>query len=357
MTQYGLPFDGILTGDASVAPYSATEWARQWQLRHGVGSVFPNYGVFKGTGGTSYDPLSVQATNPVSANVEIQIGAALVNGRFYESTAAELLPVSANASGNPRIDTVILRIDYVAQTTRLVIKQGTPAASPVAPTLQQDATYWEMPLANIAVANGFSTLAQTTITDRRRSVQASPSGWQPYAYPLTYIVNGNYDAATTTFGLNQGVVVPVVIPANMLIESVTVRHIGANAGYILNWGLYYQDVNEGNTAENTLRLIARGSGTGGLVGTGNVTLTATPAPQPVSPGAYWLVFHNGSGNSFAMGSITLTGLESGLTAAKLTATGFSITQTLDLVTNWTSTLSRTLAVRINGRVFGQTTAF
>src|SRR5690349_840753 len=137
MTEYGLPFDGVLTGDATKAPYSAAEWARQYKLRHGVGASFPNYGIVAGSGDGTYIPLQVNETNPVSSNVQVQIGAALVDGRFYESTAVVTLTINANASGNARIDTVVLRLDYTLQTIRLAVKQGTPAASPARPTLQQ----------------------------------------------------------------------------------------------------------------------------------------------------------------------------------------------------------------------------
>lgn len=73
------------------------------------------------------------------------------------------LSVAANASGSPRIDSVILRKDTAAQTVRALVKQGTPAGSPVAPSLTQSAATWEIGVADIAVANGFVSLAQDTI--------------------------------------------------------------------------------------------------------------------------------------------------------------------------------------------------
>lgn len=359
MTEFGLPFDGVGVGDATNAPYSSAEWAHQWRLRHGVGTPFPNYGIFKGSGDGTYEALAVIATNPVSTNIEVQIGAALVNGRLYENTAAVTLAVGANASGNPRIDTVILRLDFVAQTIRLVLKQGTPAASPARPTLQQDATYWEVPLADVAVANGFSTISQSNISNRSRSVQSSVNGWQAFAYPQYYIPNNAYNASVRAIGLNQGIAVPFVLTGNMLIQSVTVRFIGASINYNLSWGLYVQDVNDGNTAENTLRRIAAG-GNSGATGAGpvNIVLPASSLPEPVSPGAYWLVIKSsGAIGTFAFAGITpAAGFESALNLAKVNTTSVSIDQTLDLVTNWTSITDAT-AIRINGRILGQTSAF
>ena len=130
MTERSEVWDGIILGDSTDAPYSSLEWAHRTALLKGIGSVFPNYGIISGSGAGTYPPLEVRAKSPASTNIEIEIGAALVNGRLYETTAAITLTVGANASGNPRIDTALLRVDYVAQTVRAILKQGTPAGSP-----------------------------------------------------------------------------------------------------------------------------------------------------------------------------------------------------------------------------------
>lgn len=366
MTEYGLPFDGLILGDASKAPYSAAEWARNYQLRHSVGDSFPNYGVFSGTGGGTYIPLEVRATSPASANVEVQVGAALVNGRFYENTAAKTLTVNSNSSGNPRIDTVILRLDFAAQTIRLAIKQGTPAASPSRPSMQQDTVYWEIPLANIAVANGFTTLAQSTINQRHRHI-ISAQGWMPYATHLSYVPNANYDAATISVSSGGGanlptLVMPVMIAAPILIEDVILRVASTGVAYSWGWDIYVQDVNDGNTAENTLRKLvaSNGEGTGTLGGAGNENLTLAPlgGPQALGPGLYWLAVRNSHASqtlgikSVAAGSGTF-----GPTTYKFLGIALGANQTLDFVGGgWVSQTS-VPGVRIRGRVFGQTTAF
>jgi hypothetical protein len=361
MTEYGLPFDGLLVGDASIAPYSATEWARQWQLRHGIGASFPNYGVFKGSGSGNFDPLAVQETTIPSANVEIEIGAALVNGRFYETTAAVLVSVAANASGNPRIDTIVLRIDYVAQTIRLVRLQGTPAGSPVRPTLTQNTTTWEMPLADIAVANGFSTIVQANIKDRRRAVQFSSNGWLPYVWPINYLPNGTYPTDQTggsvAFSSNASVAVPFALTGNLALQSVTFR-AGALAlrTTIITWAIYTQDVNDENTAENTLRRVALVDNGTVNYNPGNVTMTASPAPIILTPGIYWLVMKNSNSPSFSLGAIAATGSSFSDQNSFMTHTNPTLGQTLDFVTGWSKSTAIP-GVRLNGRVFGQTTAF
>lgn len=355
MTEQSRHWDGVSLGDATLAPYSASEWADQERLEHGQGSIFPNYGILSGTGDGTYSPLRVQAKSPASTNIEVEIGVGLVHGYLYENTTALTLAVGSNASGNPRIDTVVLRADIVAQTVRAAIKQGTPAGSPVHPTLTQSTTIWEIPLADIAVANGFSVINQTDITNRQRSIQDIPKGWLPVVYPIGYIAGGNYTLATA--GLNAGggaVAIPFIFDAPMLIHEVTVYGMSGLGGMSLEWGLYHQDVNEGNTAENTVRLLANGSGSDSSVTTRRWTLAATPAPQPVSSGLHWLVIRNSGGSSFGIGRIAASAFEQDLALTKVTIA--AIAQTLDLVTSW-SGLTDHLAAAVKGRVLGQTTVF
>jgi hypothetical protein len=105
--------------------------------------------------------------------VRVFAGSAIVDGTFYTSDATETLSIAANASGNPRIDTVVLRKDFSLQTVRLAVLTGTPAATPVASNLTQSAAIWEVPLADIAVANAFVTIANANITPRRTFANAA----------------------------------------------------------------------------------------------------------------------------------------------------------------------------------------
>lgn len=163
MTERSYVYDGFLVGDATIAPYSSAEWS---ELQRNLASAARNdYGVLAGTGNGTQLALEVQATGPASATVNMYAGAAIVNGRLYINDATLNLAIGANVSGNSRIDTVIIRRDTVAQTARAAVKQGSPAATPVPATLQQDATTWEIPVAYITVANGFSVINQHDIAN------------------------------------------------------------------------------------------------------------------------------------------------------------------------------------------------
>lgn len=96
-------------------------------------------------------------------------------------TASEQLTISANASGNPRIDVVVAYVDLSVVSSAsndnpgaLAVKvvAGTAAATPSAPddtaiqTSVGASNPW-IPLAEVAVANGFSSISNSNITDRR----------------------------------------------------------------------------------------------------------------------------------------------------------------------------------------------
>lgn len=95
--------------------------------------------------------------------------AAMVRGFRWESDGAGIVrSIAANSSGNPRIDLAVLRLNRNDFTVTFQIVQGAPAASPVAPSLTQNTGstgVWELPLAQITVANNATALAAGTVKD------------------------------------------------------------------------------------------------------------------------------------------------------------------------------------------------
>lgn len=357
MTQTSSPWDGLLLGDATNAPYSSAEWSHLWALMQGMGSLFPNYGVLLGTGGSTYGPVQPIASG--SANVDVKPGAALVNGKLYETDAAVTLTVAANASGNPRIDTLVLRADYTAQTVRPVIKQGTPAASPVRPSLTQSSSLWEMPLADIAVANGFSSITQSDITDRRRYSQSAGAGWLPYAYPVGTNPYGDY-ASTFAIGANSGVAIPFAIAGNMLLDQLNIL-VFTTVSASIDWGVYVEDLNDGNATATSVRRIGGrvAPATTSLVSGSMIAIPATPPPIPLTPGAYWLIFT--TSQNFSIGAQITTANRFNRDTPSFFTNGApgAIGQTVNLGSGWSAPTSNdsALAIRLEGRIIDQVTAF
>jgi hypothetical protein len=129
------------------------------------------------------DELAV-TTNGANMVIAVASGACVVAmadaALLYSYPAAQSLTAGAADATNPRIDTVCLRFypPGVATEGRIYLElvAGTPAASPVAPTLRQSTDYWQHPLADVRVNAGVTTLAADKVTDRRTYCLLYPSG-------------------------------------------------------------------------------------------------------------------------------------------------------------------------------------
>lgn len=121
-------------------------------------------GVIKG----QLNELQVYADS-TGLQVKVKSGQSFLKGHFYESDSEEILAIGS-ASSNPRIDRVIVRLDWIANTIQLSVLQGVSAVSPVAPALTQNSSRWEIGLAQITVGANASTIAAGNVTDERNFV-------------------------------------------------------------------------------------------------------------------------------------------------------------------------------------------
>ena len=152
----GFPFTSV-GGDRATG---ANSW-RQYFDKMMTGHVVPSAG----------NEMQVKPQGTPNKSVYVDTGAVFIIGAMLIKASTETLSIADNASGNARIDRIVARINYADRMVELVVKQGTPSSSPVAPTLVQDtSTYYEVSLARIAVANGFTTITSGEITDERDDV-------------------------------------------------------------------------------------------------------------------------------------------------------------------------------------------
>lgn len=97
---------------------------------------------------------------------------ALVHGFLWDSgpTVISMPSLAANTSGQTRIDLIVLRLDRSTWTVREAVVQGVPGQGAPAYTQSLAATgptsVWEIPLAEVTVANGASVLTSGTVTRR-----------------------------------------------------------------------------------------------------------------------------------------------------------------------------------------------
>ena len=106
----------------------------------------------------------------VGLSVSVAPGVALVKGVYYELTTTTSLGLQTPDATNPRIDLVVVRIDFIngKASSGITVLTGTPAATPTPPTPQQaEGTLWELPLAEVYVAPSATGISASNITDRR----------------------------------------------------------------------------------------------------------------------------------------------------------------------------------------------
>jgi hypothetical protein len=100
-------------------------------------------------------------------SITLKAGKAWINGYYAVNDGDYVLSLD-NADGVlNRIDRIVLQLNYLNREITSVIKKGTFASSPVAPTLQRDADVYELGLADIYIANGVTIISQANVTDLR----------------------------------------------------------------------------------------------------------------------------------------------------------------------------------------------
>lgn len=141
MAEISYPFSGTITGDAG--PYSDATWSDRWR------KLFTNDRTDEGVLPNYTNELEITgATSPVSVNT----GAAFCDGKFYENDSATSVTIPSPAVST-RIDRIVLRKSWVAQTVRLTRIEGIEGGGVPALT-QNDGTTWDVPLYQVSIAVG-----------------------------------------------------------------------------------------------------------------------------------------------------------------------------------------------------------
>lgn len=138
------------------------------------------------TSGVLADPSDCfQVLAHEGMTVKINRGYAFIKGRFaYDKDVSYLtLEDAPTVSAYKRIDMIILRNNYAERKSELLVKTGTPAASPQAPELLQPESgdYYELCLALIAVNSNQTVISQANITDTRFN--------DAYCGPVTQLID------------------------------------------------------------------------------------------------------------------------------------------------------------------------
>jgi hypothetical protein len=147
MAQSYFPFDS--GSGANVTEIQWTKMAQHWLGTGVIQSIMNKFEVFA-------DSTGMQ--------VKVKSGAAWIKGHYFESDAEETLPIGTADSTNPRIDRVVIRLDWNDNTITLAVLQGSAAVSPSPPLPVQNTARWEFPLAQITVPAGALTINSGDVT-------------------------------------------------------------------------------------------------------------------------------------------------------------------------------------------------
>ena len=118
--------------------------------------------------------LAVSAGTGLTVNVAS--GRAIIQGHWVKNDAALTLSIDAASATYARIDAVVIRYSASNRNIQIVVKTGTPAASPSAPSMTRAGGVYELCLAYVNVA---ANATSVTVTDKRSD--SSVCGWAAVA--------------------------------------------------------------------------------------------------------------------------------------------------------------------------------
>jgi hypothetical protein len=165
--------------------------ASQWSK---MASNWLGSGVIKG----ALNSLLVYADS-TGMQVKVKSGQAFIRGHFFESDSEVTLPIGVSDPSLARIDRVIVRVDWTANSLQLAVLQGVASTVPSVPALTQNTSRWEIPLAQINLIANVSSISADSVTDDRfivKNANFQQENWVAPVFQNAWINYGNnYETA------------------------------------------------------------------------------------------------------------------------------------------------------------------
>ncbi len=186
----------------------------------------------------------VPSANGTAMAVSVAAGAALIKGQLYDQYAPVSVTIPTSNPSNPRIDTVVVRCwlndtgDPDEGRTELAVVSGTAAASPVAPTLANTSTIYELAIANVTVPAGATVITSGNVSPQ--SIYAMP--YLPAAAITTILLA---DGSVSTAKLQDGSVTSAKI-ADGTIQTVDLADNSVTSAKIVDGTIATADLADGS---------------------------------------------------------------------------------------------------------------
>jgi hypothetical protein len=167
---------GLVTGDASLAPYSDGEFSDLYSIMFTSDPA---------TQGVIFGYLNELIASGTVSPVAINTGAGIVDGKLYINSTSVNVTIPM-PSLSTRIDRIVLRKNFAAQTVRITLISGVEGGSEPA-LVQTPNTTWDIPLCAVSI----STLGAITLTDERVYCQNKLM----FGVMDNGLINGGFDIA------------------------------------------------------------------------------------------------------------------------------------------------------------------
>ena len=213
MTESSILWENNGTGDGTSSGYSQAklvEWMR---------ALFTKSA---NRGGVSPDYLNELAVSGASSPVAVASGAAVCYGFVYFSDTSVNVNIPT-PSGATRIDRVVLRVDWSAQTVRITRVAGSEGSGTPPALTQSVGTTWDVPLAQVSITTG----GVITVTDEREwlSVLGDEDVSAAKLATDAVVTTKIQDDAVTTAKIDNG----AVTTAKLDTASVTAAKLASDA--------------------------------------------------------------------------------------------------------------------------------
>lgn len=157
----GFPFDSHVTYDDNGTPvYDRAVTSAPYRAM--LKKLF-------NTGVLPTDSTQFQVSAGEGMTVSVASGFAIVEGCMKLEEETRTLAIQESDSAYDRIDTVVLRLDTNddVRICDLYVLEGTPASTPVRPSLTRSSSVYELGLADVFISKGDTQISDDKITDTR----------------------------------------------------------------------------------------------------------------------------------------------------------------------------------------------
>lgn len=197
------------------------------------------------------------------------------------------------------------------------------------------------------------------IYDGQRERAVSASGWVPFLYMPNFVSTAALTTSATIAANGGSIAIPFYNPGHMLLQRALFRERSTTLARAVEGALYVQPLNNGNSGENTLNRVAGTDGTASWTASAVSTqaISMSGSPVYIGPGAYWYVIRvTQASNNISLASTAVSN-EMANNSAQTKTLGSALGSTLDFVAATWTKVTAMYAVRLEGRVFGQTSQF